>query len=131
MMLGEQLVAPYGFEGLVANVVYHFMYSDADRNRVVLLSFDAPTLDTPEVCASSRGAVYKAVLYFVQRYRFEAAKDSGLIRPFERPRPLPHWLGDVTISDLLEHDKQDHMRRRPHVQRIDCWRQFQNDQHRQ
>ncbi|MGC3987824.1 MAG: hypothetical protein QM777_25600 [Pseudorhodoferax sp.] len=119
MTLGKQLIAPFGFEGLVASAVYHFIYSDAGRNRVTLLSFGAVVSDAPKTCAPSRGTACKAELVFLQRDRFEAAIDSGLIRPYATPLLLPHWLGDVTVSDLLEHDKHDHRRRRSHGQRID------------
>lgn len=116
MQLGEQLIAPHGFESLAADVVYHYLYNDANRNRVLLLTFGAPPTEGESAHKKQR----RTVLLYLRRDRFEEAVRSALIRPYPTPRVLPHWLGQVTVADLLEHDQRDYKRRIPHTQRIDC-----------
>lgn len=119
MKLGEQLVAPHGFESLGNDVVYHFLYSEGARNRVVLLTFNAPASEKKEDPRLDASKVRVPTLIHLRRDRFEEAVRSLLIRPHATPSELPHWLGGNTVADLLEHDKEDHARRRPHAQRMD------------
>lgn len=117
MHLGEQLHAPHGFEGLSAGLAYHFLFSHHVQNRVLLVTFGAPVTALP--AAQDPPVPWKATLAFLGRDRFEEAIRSELIRPCPHQRELPHWLGDVTVAELMAHDQKDDQRRIPHAQRID------------
>ncbi|HEY4080552.1 MAG TPA: hypothetical protein VGM81_07640 [Burkholderiaceae bacterium] len=117
--LGTQLVAPRGFEGLKADVVYHLLFNDAVRNRALFVTFGAPAPGLGARSAPAAQRLPRAELAYLRRDRFEEALRSALIRPVPEPRELPHWFGDLTITDLLMHDRQDHRRQKPHAHRID------------
>lgn len=118
MHLGEQLHAPYGFEGLAAGLAYHFLFSHQVRNRVLLVTFGAPLIELPT--AQTAPVQVKSTLVILGRDRFEEAIRSELIRSCPHQRELPHWLGDVTVAKLLSHDKKGNQRQRSHAQRIDA-----------
>lgn len=119
MHLGEQLQAPYGFEALRAGVIYHFLYSAGVDSQALLLTFGAPVSRDAAAPVPRPGLATKPQLIRLRRDRFEESIRSGLLRPVEKPRTLPHWLGDVSIQDLLLHDQRDDKRRHPHSERID------------
>ena len=120
MHLNAQLHAPHGFEGLVAGVTYHLMYSDAARNRVLLLTFNASSTAKAERSKPVISGDLKAVVVFLHRDRFEEAIKSELIRPSPCQRDLPHWLDGVTLAELIEHDRCHADMTRPHEGRIDA-----------
>lgn len=119
MQLTEQLYAPNGFEGLLAGITYHLMFNDAARNRVLLVTFSAPAEDCVEEPPRTAFGRVRAVQAFLRRDRFEEGVKSGLIAPSPSQRELPHWLGNITTAELLEHDRNAHDQRRPHTERID------------
>ncbi|MFZ2987016.1 hypothetical protein [Ideonella sp.] len=120
MRIGQPLIAPHGFEVLKSDRVYHFLFGDGPQSRVLLLTFGAPVASPPEANAVAGLKHPRPDLVLLRRDRFEEAIRSELIRDHSNPHPLPHWLGDWTVAELIEHDKDDHLRRVPHSQRIDA-----------
>lgn len=119
MHLSAQLHAPHGFEGLISGVTYHLLYSDAARNRVLLVTFNASSTARTEKSKPESSGDLKAVVACLQRDRFEEAIKSELIRPSPIQRDLPHWLDGVTMAELIEHDRCHADITRPHDGRID------------
>lgn len=141
MQTGSQLHTPEGFDTLCKGVVYHLLRSDPKRQRVLLVEFrdksvkrkSATKISHPEqanattnvkVAASERPKsssylIYRPILYFMARHRFERGLEEGGIVPCETQEELPPWFTGVTIKDLQSYAEPRIGRKKSHDERID------------
>lgn len=135
MHIGVQLEALDGFDTLQKGVVYHFLYNDWQRERVVLVSFHpipskktkAPALtseDSDDVQAdamlppgSLRG--FQSILTYINRSRFEQGRVDRNITICSPQKELPPWLQGTTIEDLSRYEETFSKRKKSHLDRID------------
>jgi hypothetical protein len=101
MQIGTQLIAPEGFDGLCKDTVYHFLRSDALRERVMLVEFRRKTnkkrqqkmqKDDPSVTSGS-SMHYRPLIHCLSRSRFEYGIEAELISVRDEPDELPPWFG--------------------------------------
>lgn len=121
MHIGIQLHAPEGFETLQRDRIYHLLVNDARRERVLLVSFvQRPMRETVKAKRKKRSTPPPfAELCVLHRAHFEGALLEGRIVRVEPQAILPPWLGELSATELDEHNVR---RRDPvlsHEDRID------------
>lgn len=135
MHIGIQLEALDGFENLRKGVIYHFLYSDWQRERVLLVSFHPPPSKKAKTSAlSSKGSDdvqtdtvlapgsirgFQSILTFISRYRFEQGMGDRSITICSPQQELPPWFQETTIADLTRYEEIFSKRKKSHLDRID------------
>lgn len=104
--VGSQLTAPEGFHGLEKSTVYHFLRSDAKRDRVLLVRF---------VVADERPQAWLAV---INRAFFEGALLGGQIIASEKQAKRPPWLESLGGVSLSQRDQQRSGAKISHQERV-------------
>lgn len=95
MRIGTQIIAPEGWGQLIKGIAYHFLRSDARRERVLLVQFETGENFTNP----------KAHLIVVPRPVFEEGAGSDQIIPTESQSYLPPWLVPLEGADLSQVDR--------------------------
>jgi len=124
--IGVQFVAPNGFEQMEANRAYHFVRSDAKRERVLLLYFvQRSMVNTKKAKKPKRWTPLPIpVLIGVRRATFEHGLLTGaIVKPADQ-EILPPWLAGLKGKDLVGYDATQRVNRdsksfRSHQDRID------------
>ncbi|WP_223434143.1 MULTISPECIES: transposase [unclassified Pseudomonas] len=83
MMTGSRLVAPEGFQCLSKGVIYHFLNSNGNLNRVRLVIF------------SDEGKELRAELITLTRVEFEDALENGWVLEDGSSDKFPPWLAPI------------------------------------
>ena len=140
MQTGTQICTPDGFEMLKIGVVYHFLRSDPQRQRVLLVEFKLAALKAkdprktapskrPESlsrqsqrdanCGSDPSKRFRPNVHFVARHRFEQGLDDGLIVPCVPQGELPPWFSGMSVDELRHYAENRQQGKKSHDQRID------------
>lgn len=115
MQIGTQMYAPDGYRCLEKGTVYHFMFSDATRCRVLFVTFGGK-LSPLETYDAPRKQV---TLTYLRRDHFEEGLHGQLLLPVSAPAELPPWFGATSIADLRKLDDIEVDEADRHTGRID------------
>ena len=116
MQIGTQLCAPKGYRSLEKDAVYHFMFNDAARCRVLLVTFcgTSSSSERREVAAKQVRLVY------LRRDHFEESLEGQLLVLVSAPAELPPWFDSMSIADLRKLDDFAVDEADGHASRIDA-----------
>lgn len=116
MQIGTQMYAPDGYRSLAKGTVYHFMFNDATRCRVLFVTFGGKVSLAQREAASPK----QATLVYLRRDHFEDGLQRELLLPVESPAQLPPWFGEMTIADLRNLHGMDVNEADRHGARVDA-----------
>ena len=109
MHIGAQIEAPEGWGQIPQGIVFNFLRSDAKRDRVLLVHFEAGGDNKPS----------KAHLVVISRKKFEEGASTEKIIPLEEQSLLPPWLKELEGVDLSQIDRDRHNPKILHSSRVE------------
>lgn len=121
--VGVQLVAPQGFDQMEAGRTYHFLRSDAQRERVLMVYFVQRAMVRSKKARRPKKwtPLPVPILIGLRRARFEEGLINGAIVEAPEQSALPPWQTGLTGKDLLRYDAQERTsKKRSHQDRIDA-----------
>lgn len=103
-----EVIAPNGYEQLVANEPYHFLRNHGETRRVFLVHFEGYAMAPP-----------KATLFSIDRGKFEIGLNEELLVRVESENTLPPWLQPLEGIDFTLIDMERPKAKQSHQSRVE------------